>query len=149
VRDQQGAALAPSAELVSDGNQLRRTFQVGADGGYVAQDLPFGFYRLSLSAERFAPWTGLVEIRSEVPVHVSVTLGVAPVTTQIEVSDSATLVDPHQTGTQYSLGRQTLGENVAPRPGRDLSDLVDELPGWLYEANGVHSMQMMWSRCAC
>src|ERR1022692_4802138 len=66
VRDQQGAALAPSAEPVSNGNQLRRTFQVSADGGYVAQDLPFGVYRLSLSATGFAPWTDLVEIRSEV-----------------------------------------------------------------------------------
>jgi hypothetical protein len=51
VRDQQGAALAPNAALISDGNQLRRTFQVDADGDYVAQDLPFGVYRLSLSAE--------------------------------------------------------------------------------------------------
>lgn len=137
VRDQQGAVLAPRAELVSDGNQLRRSFQVGANGGYVAQDLPFGIYRLSLSVERFAPWTGRVEIRSEIPVHISVTLGVASVTTRVEVSDSVTLVDPYRTGTSYSLGRQTLGDNVAAQPGRDLSDLVDDLPGWLYEANGV------------
>jgi hypothetical protein len=137
VRDPQGAALAPSAELVSDVNQLRRTFQVNPDGGYVAQDLPFGVYRLSIRAEGFAPWTDLVEIRSEVPVRVSVTLGVAPVITQVEVKDSATLVDPYRTGTQYSIGRQTLGENIAAQPGRKLSDLVDALPGWLYEANGV------------
>ena len=137
VRDPQGAALAPSAELVSEVNQLRRTFQVGVDGRYTAQDLPFGVYRLTMSAHGFAPWTNLVEIRSEVPAYVSVTLGLAPVTTQVEVSDSATLVDPYRTGTEYSIGRQTLGEKIAAQPGRDLSDLVDDLPGWLYEANGV------------
>ena len=137
VRDPQGAAMAPSAELVSDVNQLRRTFQVGADGRYTAQDLPFGVYRLSMSAHGFAPWTNLVEIRSEVPVYISVTLGLAPVTTQVEVSDSATLVDPYRTGTEYSIGRQTLGEKITAQPGRELSDLVDDLPGWLYEANGV------------
>lgn len=137
VRDPQGAALAPNAELVSEVNQLRRTFQVAVDGRYTAQDLPFGVYRLRLSAAGFAPWTSLVEIRSEVPVRVSVTLGLAPVTTEVEVSDSATLVDPYRTGTQYSIGRQTLGENIAAQPGRDLSDLVNDLPGWLYEANGV------------
>jgi hypothetical protein len=120
VRDPQGAALSPIAELVSDGNQLHRIFQLGPDGRYVVQDLPFGVYRLSLSVEGFAPWTNLVEIRSEVPVRVSLTLGMAPVTTKVEVSDSA-----------------TLGENIAAQPGRELSDLVDELPGWLYEANGV------------
>ena len=62
VRDLQGSALAPSAELVSDVNQLRRTFQVALDGRYTAQDLPFGVYRLSLSAAGFASWTSLVEI---------------------------------------------------------------------------------------
>jgi len=62
---------------------------------------------------------------------------VAPITTQVEVTDAATLVDPQRTGTQYSIGRQTLSENMAAQPGRDLSNLVNSLPGWLYEANGV------------
>jgi outer membrane receptor for Fe3+-dicitrate len=53
------------------------------------------------------------------------------------VSDSATLLDQSRTGTVYSVGRQSLGETVAAQPGRGLSDLVDDLPGWLYEGNGV------------
>jgi hypothetical protein len=60
VRDPQGAALAAAAELISEANQFRQTFPVGMDGRYVLQDLPFGFYRLSLTAEGFAPWTELV-----------------------------------------------------------------------------------------
>jgi len=137
VRDPQGDAVPTDAELVSDANQFRRTFQVGADGRYVVQDLAFGVYRLSVSTEGFAPWSGLVEVRSEVPVRLSVSLGLAPVATQVQVNDSATLLDPSRTGTVYSLGRETLGEAVAAQPGRGLSDLVDDLPGWLFEANGV------------
>lgn len=137
VRDSQGAALAPSGELASDANEFRHVFAVGAYGRYVAQDLPFGVYRLSLHAEGFAPWNGLVEIRSEVPVHLVVTMGVATVTTQVQVNDSATLVDPYRTGTLYTVGRQVIGEQVAPQPGRELLDLVADQPGWLVEANGV------------
>jgi len=137
VRDPQGAGVPSQAELVSDANQFRRVFQVGADGRYVMQDLPFGVYRLSFRTEGFAPWSGLVEVRSEVPVRVSVSLGLAPVATQVHVSDSATLLDPSQTGAVYPVGRESLGEVVATQPGRSLSDLVDDLPGWLYEANGV------------
>jgi hypothetical protein len=137
VRDPQGAAVPTEAELVSDANQFRRTFRVGVDGRYVVQDLAFGVYRLSVNTEGFAPWSGLVEVRSEVPVRVSVTLGLAPVATQVQVSDSATLLDPSRTGTVFPIGRQTLGEVVPVQPGRELSDLVDDLPGWLYEANGV------------
>lgn len=67
VCDPQGAPLPSQAELVSEGNQFRRTFQVGADGRYVVQDLAFGVYRLSVSTEGFVPWSGLVEIPPRFP----------------------------------------------------------------------------------
>ena len=137
VHDAQGAAIAPSGELASDANQFRRTFSVGVDGHYMAQDLPFGVYRLSLHSEGFAPWSDLVEIRSEVPVHLTVTMGVAPVTTQVQVNNSATLVDPYRMGTLYTVGRQTINEQASGQPGRDLLSLVNDQPGWLLEANGV------------
>jgi hypothetical protein len=137
VHDPSGNGVAPSGELVSEANGVRRNFVAGTDGRYIAQDLPFGVYRLSLQAEGFAPWSDLVEIRSEVPVRVAVTLGVAPVTTKVEVNDSATLVDPYSTGMPYSIGRQAIEERDAARPGRELLDLVSEQPGWVYEANGV------------
>ena len=137
VHDPRGTALASDGELVSEANGFRRTFATGPDGRYVAQDLPFGVYRLSLQAEGFAPWSDLVEIRSEVPVRVALALGVAPVTTQVQVNDSATLVDPYATGSLYSIGRQSIEEHNAAQPGRELLDLVSEQPGWVYEANGV------------
>jgi outer membrane cobalamin receptor len=137
VRDPQGGAAPADAELVSDANQFRLAFQVGANGRYLLQNLAFGVYRLSVTTEGFAPWSGLVEIRSEVPLRVSVSLSLAPVATQIQVSDSDTLLDPSRTGTVYPIGRQTLGEAVPTQPGRSISDLVDGLPGWLYEASGV------------
>ncbi len=137
VHDPRGTAVASDGELVSEANGFRRTFATGPDGRYVAQDLPFGVYRLSLQAEGFAPWSDLVEIRSEVPVRVALALGVAPVTTQVQVNDSATLVDPYATGSLYSIGRQSIEEHNAAQPGRELLDLVSEQPGWVYEANGV------------
>ena len=137
VHDPHGTPVPSAGELVSESNGFRRTFVAGSEGRYVAQDLPFGVYRLSLQAEGFAPWSDLVEIRSEVPVRVAVTLGVAPLTTRVEVNDSATLVDPYSTGSLYSIGRQMIEEHDAAQPGRELLDLVSEQPGWLYEANGV------------
>jgi len=137
VHDAQGAAVTATAELVSEANQVRRTFQIAADGRSTMQDLPFGIYRLTLRSENFAPWSKLIEIRSEVPVRVVATLGVAPVTTEVEVNDSATLVDPSGAGTVYSIGRQSIGEEISAQPGRELSDLVNEQPGWLFEANGI------------
>ena len=137
VHDAQGALLAPAAELVSEANQFHFSFVVGHDGRYVARNLPFGEYRLSLGAQGFAAWSGLVEIPSEVPVHITATLGLAPVATQVEVNGMATLLDPTRTGALYPIGSQAIGEELAQQPGRALADLVDDLPGWLYEGNGI------------
>jgi outer membrane cobalamin receptor len=137
VHDPHGTPVPSPGELVSESNGFRRTFVAGSEGRYVAQDLPFGVYRVSLQAEGFAPWSDLVEIRSELPVHMDVTLGVAPLTTRVEVNDSATLVDPYSTASMYSIGRQAIEEHDAAQPGRELLDLVSEQPGWVYEANGV------------
>lgn len=137
VHDPQGVSLAAKAELVSEANEFHKAFQVASDGQYTVHDLPFGVYRLSLTAEGFAAWNDVVEVRSEMPVRISATLGVAPVTTQVRVNDSVTLVDPYRTGTLFSIGRQEVAEELSAQPGRSLFDLVAQQPGWLYEANGV------------
>ncbi len=137
VRDSQGAATPGAGHLVSELNQVQREFKVGADGHSSLQGLPFGRYHLIVQSPGFAEWSGLVEIRSEVPTAVSITLGVASVKTQVEVSDSATLVDPLRTGVTYAIGKSSIEEQISAQAGRTLTDLVDDQPGWLYEANGV------------
>jgi len=137
VRDPQGQSAAAMGELVSESNRVRKDFAIPADGKYLAAELAFGVYRLTVTAQGFAPWTGLVEIRSEVPVRVAVVLGVAAVNMKIEVTDAATLLDPSENGTIYSMGAESLREHVAAQDGRDLSDAVNDQPGWLYEASGV------------
>jgi hypothetical protein len=137
VKDPQGRATSASGELVSQSNQFKKEFVVNADGKYLATELPFGIYRITISAEGFAPWTGLVEVRSEVPLRVPISLGLAIVTTKIEVNDQATLLDPSEISTTYSLSGDTLREHQSAQPGRGLSDAVNDQPGWLYESNGV------------
>ena len=83
VRDPKGASVPARGELLSEGNAFQRSFQIPADGHYVLQDLPFGVYRLNLSAEGFAAWSDVVNVRSEVPLKLGITLGIraAPNTT--------------------------------------------------------------------
>jgi len=137
VHDPKGASVSARGELLSEGNGFQRTFEIPIDGHYVFQDLPFGVYRLNLTAEGFAAWSEVVEVHSEVPVKLGITLGVAPVTTQVQVTDEVTLVDPTRTSTIFTIGQQSIREQLSVQPGRDLFDLVNENPGWLYEGNGV------------
>lgn len=137
VRDPQGSTVAGNGELVSEQNDVRREFKVGPDGRSALQGLPFGRYHISFQAPGFAEWSGMLELHSEVPLAFPISLGVAPVSTQIQVSDSATMVDPSRTGASYAVGKGAIEEQIAVQPGRTLSDLVNDQPGWLYEANGV------------
>jgi hypothetical protein len=137
VRDPQGAALSASGDLVSQGNQFHLSFETGEDGRYAVQDLAFGVYRVSVSRSGFAPAAQLVEIRSIVPQRVSLMLGLKPVETQVQVSETETLVDTSRTNTVYTIGSQTVDEQLPAQPGRGVLDAVDDQPGWLFEANGV------------
>src|ERR1700680_982975 len=113
VHDPQGATLSASVELVSEGNQFHLNFAVGDDGRYAAQDLAFGVYRVSVSHSGFVSAVQLVEIRSMVPQHLSLTLGLKPIETQVQVSETETLVDPSRTSTVYTIGSQTISEQLA------------------------------------
>jgi hypothetical protein len=137
VHDPQGATLGASGELVSEGNQFHLNFTIGDDGRYAAQDLAFGVYRVSVSHSGFVAVVQLVEIRSMVPQHLSLTLGLKPVETQVQVSETETLIDPSRTSAVYTIGSQTIGEQLSSQPGRGVLDVVDAQPGWLDEANGV------------
>ena len=137
VHDDAGGTLVAVVDLTSDINQLHRNAPADARGQYVAQDIPFGLYRVSVSHPGFETFTQVVRVGSEVPVHLTVTLGVAPIQTTMEVTDSATLVDPNRTSTVNSIGLQSIAEHLGSQLGRGLLDLINAQPGWLYEANGV------------
>ena len=137
VHDPQGAVLTASGELVSEGTQFHLNFQTGEDGRYVAQGLAFGVYRVSLNHSGFSAASQIVEIHSMVPRRLSVTLGLQPVETQMEISDAGTLMDTTRTSAVYTIGAQTISEQMPSQPGRAVLNAVDAQPGWLYEANGV------------
>ncbi len=137
VRDPQGAVLSASGEIVSEGNQFHLNFKVGDDGHFAAQDLAFGVYRVSVSHAGFVSAVQLVQIQSMVPQHLSLTLGLKPVETQVQVNETSTLVDPTRTSEVYTIGAQTIDEHLSSQPGRGVLDVVDAQPGWLYEANGI------------
>lgn len=137
VHDPQGTLLSASGELVSEGNQFHLTFTVDDEGRFIARGLAFGIYRVSVSHSGFVSAVQLVEIRTIVPRHLSLTLGLKPVETQVQVSETETLVDPTRTNTVYTIGSQTIDEQLSSRPGRGVLDVVNAQPGWVYEANGV------------
>ncbi len=137
VTDQAGLPVLAPVELASNANQYRQTFTAGRDGTIVAKRLPFGIYRLRIAMDGFAPYSEILEIRSAVPIERRITLSLARVETAVVVSEAATLIDPHRTGSSNRIGRDSLRDRTGSQPGRSLVELIDAEPGWLLEANAV------------
>jgi hypothetical protein len=78
-----------------------------------------------------------VEIRSALPLDRTIRLKVASVSESLNVSASATLVDPYRAGSVNEMGLETIQNRLTALPGRSMQDLVNSEPGWLYEGNAV------------
>lgn len=137
VKDSNGHTMPANGTLSSQAGHLNRAFDVAEDGYYSARNLPYGVYRVVLRAAGFADFAMLLDLHSAIPVVTTAIMKIAPVQTQVPVTDSATLVDPQATGTIYQVGIDTLRRNPSAPAGHGVIDAVKVQPGWLLEANGV------------
>jgi carboxypeptidase family protein len=137
VRDASGDGLPAAVELVNQATATRQAVQLPPDGHYSFRNLPFGFYRLSVSHPGFAVASSLIELRSAVPQSREVTLNVQPIQSTVDVTEENTLLDVNQTGNAHYIGAQQVKERPAGLAGRGVIDLVTMEPGWTLEANGV------------
>jgi hypothetical protein len=137
VADPSGHAVRSRVQLVSEANQYSSTFAADDQGRVDAKRLPFGVYQVRVQAPAFAQVSESVEIRSALPLDLTIQLNVAPVSQSVTVHASATLIDPHRAGSVNEMGPQTIQDRLTALPGRSVQDLVNSEPGWLYEGNAV------------
>jgi hypothetical protein len=137
VKDPSGLALKGRVEVVSQANQYVREFDTDADGHVTAKRLPFGLYTVRASRQDFAPASQLVDLRSAIPIELTLVLGIGQVNTTVTVNSDATLIDPGDVSSANRIGAATLQDRLTAQPGRSLGELVNQDPGWLFEANGV------------
>ncbi len=132
-----GLPLKASADLSSEAIQFHRSFSADDTGQLIVRNLPFGPYRLKVQDPGFAPYDGSIEIRSVFPAEYAVKLGVASVSTAVQVNAQTTLLDPERAGSANHIDHQEIADRSASIPGRTMADLVNSQPGWLYEGNAV------------
>jgi hypothetical protein len=137
VTDDSGAGVPATVGLASESTNTRQNLTLPADGRLSFKNLPFGLYRIAVTEAGFLPYSGLIEIRSEVPRTLDVVLGIQPIETAVGVRESDTMVDPNRTGAAYYVGSEQVKERNTGLAGRGLIDLAAQQPGWFLEANGV------------
>ena len=137
ITDPSGSPVPALAALASEVNQYNRTFTADAAGQVTAKRLPFGLYTLTVSLAGFTTSQQTVIIRSALPKELKLELALGAIQTTVNVSTEETLVDPYATSSANRIGSATIADRQAAEPGRGLADLVNQEPGWVFEANGI------------
>jgi hypothetical protein len=137
LEDAQGLALPAQVTLVSDATQVRETLTTDALGRLTVRRLAYGRYVLTAEHTGFAALAKMVEIRSALPVSMTLVLQPAGGTTSVLVHAGQTLLERDAAGAVNRIGKLQIEQREASLPGRGLIDLVNEEPGWLFEGNAV------------
>src|SRR5207247_1981944 len=112
VTDPAGLPVRSTVEIVSQANEVRQQLDTDARGTLTATRLPFGTYRIEVVRAGFAAFSALLEIRSPLPTEYRVTLGLAPVQTQVTVGADDTVLDRHRTSTLNHIGAEAVQQRI-------------------------------------
>ncbi len=137
LTDESGLPVQGTAQLVSQSNEYSHTFATNSQGRVIAKRLPFGSYTVKVQRPGFTPASEMVEIHSAIPKELTLKLGIQQVQTTVEVKDNATLINRADPSGSNQIGAPTLQDRITPMPGRSLAELVNQEPGWMFEANGI------------
>ena len=132
-----GLGARATIQIVSSANQYRRAFVTSDQGSLDIEHLPYGIYQLEIERPGFAHRVDSVEIRSSLPTEYKIQLALPTVNQSVTVNAANTLIDPDQAGSVSQIGADFIHDRLGSVPGRDLQDLVNSQPGWLYEGNAV------------
>ena len=137
VLDPTGLGVKTTVQIVGRANQYRNTLATSDQGYLDVQRLPFGIYQLEIEQPGFAAKSEWIEIRSSLPAAVNIQLQLPKVNESMTVRAANTLIDPDEAGSVSQVGSEFIQNRLSSVPGRDLQDLVNSQPGWLYEGNAV------------
>lgn len=137
IVDAQDRAVAAQVTVTSEAAQVRETLATNALGQVTLRHLAWGRYLVTADHKGFSPASRVVDLHSALPLHETLTLRAAGLTTSIVVHAQQTLLGRDAAGEVMRIGKQQIEQRKASLPGRGLIDLVDAEPGWLYEGNAV------------
>src|SRR5580658_3483877 len=129
VTDAAGALVSQAAVTVANvGTGIQKSFSTGPGGNFVASDLPYGTYVVTVKASGFAETkSSPIKLSVGAVVRVNLALAVAASQETVTVNGTSTTVD-----TSSSTDGTTLDTNqVANLPinGRDVSEFLEIAPG--------------------
>ena len=138
VTDATGAVIpGATVHLINEVSGLDRIVSSDATGQFVFANIPFNPYRVSVSANGFAPLSQSFEIRSVVGTNLNLVLQVAAADSTVTVEASGDLVETDSTF-HTDVDRELFTKVPMESESSVLSSLVTETtPGVAADSNGL------------
>ncbi len=153
-----GTVTDPSGAVVPDAQVKATESATGvdhattttSDGQFAFQDIPLGFYRVTVTATGFPPYAvDKVEVTAGAIYTLRINLKMAQTTTSVEVSAAALTLDTTTTTQTDTIPSESLQD--IPLGARDFSQLIGVSPGvggysinGFVSLNGTRANQMNW-----
>ena len=143
VTDPTGAVIAnASVTLASPISHFSHTTTSDASGAWTITNIPFNTYRLTITANTMAPSSQTVDVRSFVPVALTIAMQVAAANTTINVtSDNSDIIETDPVA-QTDVDRDLFSKIPLEGSNASVSSLVTlASPGISADSNGMfHGM---------
>jgi len=138
VTDPSGAVIpGATVRLINGVSGLNQSVQTDAAGQFTFANVPFNPYRISVSADGFAPMSQSLEIRSVVGTSINLVLNVAGGTQTVTVEASGDLVETDSTF-HTDVNRELFIKVPLESASSGLSSLVTlSTPGVAADSNGL------------
>ncbi len=138
VTDQTGAVVPQAAlEIHNPVSKYIRSTTTDASGRFSFTNVPLNPYHLSVTATGFAPYAQDVEIRSSVPLDISIKLQVAASTTSVTVEAAGDLIENDPTF-HTDVDKELFKKLPLESQSSSVSSLVtNTTPGIAADSNGL------------
>jgi outer membrane receptor for ferrienterochelin and colicin len=136
VRDANRALIADAeVSLENRITGFRRTVHTTPGGEFTFNEVPFNSYVLAASASGFERATVNVQVDSNLPAVINVSLNIATATASVVIQTDNPLVSANSSGTETTVDESFI-ERI-PASMRTLQDVVATTSGWRTENDGL------------
>jgi len=139
VKDSSGGAVAnATVEIVNAVSGYRQTTVSGSDGAFRFSNVPFNPYHMSISADKFAPYSQDLEIRSGVPLKVEADLKLGTQATTVTVTENGGDLIENEPTFHSDIDRNLFDKTPLESSSSPFTSLVTlTTPGVAADSNGL------------
>jgi Carboxypeptidase regulatory-like domain len=138
-----GAVPGATLQLRNDITGFKAETTTGADGAYEFVNVPFNPYEIRANLKGFNPVRRAVDVRSVIPVEISIVLRVASLQEAVTVTGerSAAQLETDTSMSHVDIDKSYIAHAPATVASRAMEELITATPGFAKDENGRFHFQ--------